>query len=104
MFVSKYTRRFGDRELTNMCVEAAYFQVHVFAKALAETNTMDTDVLRPMVLGSEFNAPQGQICIDDSNSHTDLWTRIGRVNRIGRFDIVWESHMAVKPDPYLISL
>ena len=42
--------------------------------------------------------------VDDSNSHTDLWTRIGKVNRIGRFDIVWESHMAVKPDPYLISL
>ncbi len=104
VFVLRFKKRFGDSELTNMCVEAAYFQIHVFAKALAETNTMDTDILRPMVLGSEFNAPQGHICIDDSNSHTDLWTRIGKVNRLGHFDIDWESRMAVKPDPYLISL
>ncbi len=104
LFVAKYKNRFGADEPTNMCVEAAYFQVHVFAKALAETNTMDTDILRPMVLGSEFNAPQGHICIDDSNNHTDLWTRIGKVNRLGRFDIVRESRMAMKPDPYLISL
>jgi branched-chain amino acid transport system substrate-binding protein len=87
-----------------MCVEAAYFQVHIFAKALAATNTMDTDILRPMVLGSEFDAPQGRVSIDVSNSHTDLWTRVGKANRLGRFDIVRESRMAVKSDPYLISL
>ena len=104
VFVSKYKKRFGDNEPTNMCVEAAYFQVHIFAKALAATNTMETDILRPMVLGSVFNAPQGRICIDDTNSHTDLWTRVGKVNRLGGFDIVRESPMAVKSDPYLISL
>ena len=104
VFVSKYKKRFGDSERTNMCVESAYFQVHVFAKALAETNTMDTDVLRPMVLGSEFNAPQGQISIDTSSSHTDLWARIGMANRFGQFDIVKESRLPVKPDPYLMSL
>jgi branched-chain amino acid transport system substrate-binding protein len=104
VFVSKYKKRFGDNELTNMCVEAAYFQVHIFAKALAATNTMDTDILRPMVLGSEFDAPQGRVSIDVSNSHTDLWTRVGKANRLGRFDIVRESRMAVKSDPYLISL
>ena len=103
-FVSKYKKRFGPGEATNMCVEAAYFQVHIFAKALAATNTMDTDILRPMVLGSEFNAPQGRISIDGSNSHTDLWTRVGKANRRGHFDIVSESQMAVKSDPYLISL
>jgi branched-chain amino acid transport system substrate-binding protein len=103
-FVSRYKTRFGDDQSTNMCVEAAYFQVHVFAKALAETNSMDTDVLRPMVLGSEFDAPQGHVAIDTDNSHTDLWTRIAKANQNGRFDIVRESRLAVKPDPYLMSL
>jgi branched-chain amino acid transport system substrate-binding protein len=102
-FVGRYRRRFGAGEVTNMCVEAAYFQVHVFAKALAEANTMDVDVLRPLVLGTEYNAPQGRISIDPENSHTGLWTRIGRANRAGQFDILWETTAQVKPDPYLVA-
>jgi branched-chain amino acid transport system substrate-binding protein len=102
-FVARYKKRFGEDEPTNLCVEAAYFQVHVFAKALAEINTMDTDMLRPIVLGSEFDAPQGHIVIDTDSSHTNLWTRIGRANARGRFDVVRESMQCVKPDPYLIS-
>jgi branched-chain amino acid transport system substrate-binding protein len=77
--------------------------VHIFAKALAETNTMETDILRPVVLGIEYDAPQGHIAIDSESSHTDLWTRIGRADRLGRFEIVRESKLAVKPDPYLVS-
>jgi len=101
-FVARYKKRFGNDEPTNMCVEAAYFQVHVFAKALRQTNTMDTDVLRSVVLGSEFDAPQGHIVIDPDTNHTNLWTRIGRVNAVGQFDIVRESQVSLKPDPYLV--
>jgi branched-chain amino acid transport system substrate-binding protein len=102
-FVARYKKRFGDDEPTNLCVEAAYFQVHVFARALAEVNTMDPDILRPVVLGSEFDAPQGRITIDADSSHTNLWARIGRVNRKGQFDVIKESLWSVKPDPYLVS-
>jgi branched-chain amino acid transport system substrate-binding protein len=102
-FVARYKQRFGADEPTNLCVEAAYFQVQVFAKALAEVNTMDADVLRPVVLGSEFDAPQGRITIDSDSSHTSLWTRIGRVNAHGGFDVIRESLRPVKPDPYLVS-
>ena len=102
-FVARYKKRFGEDEPTNLCVEAAYFQVHVFARALAEVNSMDPDVLRPVVLGSEFDAPQGRITIDGDSNHTTLWTRLGRANKAGQFDIVKESLQSVKPDPYLIS-
>jgi len=102
-FVARYKCRFGDDERTNLCVEAAYFQVHVFAKALAEVNTMDPDVLRPVVLGSEFDAPQGHIAIDTESSHTTLWTRVGRVNSRGEFELISESQRPTKPDPYLVS-
>lgn len=103
-FVTKFKGRYGDGEPTNMCAEAAYFQMHVFAKALTMTNTMDIDILRPMVLGSEFNAPQGRITIDHESSHTKLWCRIGRANRRGQFEIVKEPAIAANPDPYLVSL
>jgi ABC-type branched-subunit amino acid transport system substrate-binding protein len=102
-FVKRYKKRFGDSEPTNLCVEAAYFQVCIFAKALTEANTMNPDVLRPFVLGSEFDAPQGRIAIDRESSHTNLWSRLGKANDRGQFDLLKESLQAVKPDPYLVS-
>jgi ABC-type branched-subunit amino acid transport system substrate-binding protein len=101
-FVARYKKRYGDDEPTNMCVEAAYFQVHIFAKTLERTNSMETDVLRPMVLGSSFDAPQGRVTINPACSHADLWTRIGRANRRGQFDVVQQSPSAVLADPYMI--
>jgi branched-chain amino acid transport system substrate-binding protein len=100
--VARYKKRFGADEPTNMCVEAAYFQIHVFARALAEIDVMDTDLVRMFVLGSEFDAPQGVISIDSETNHTQLWTRIGRAGRDGQFEIVLETQGPSKPDPYLI--
>jgi len=100
-FISRYKKRYGEDEPTNMCVEAAYFQVHIFAKALEATNSMDTDILRPMVLGSSLNAPQGRVSIDASH-HTSLWTRIGRANRRGQFEVLQQSRSAVLADPFMI--
>ena len=101
-FVSLYKKRYGDDQSTNMCLEAAYFQVHVFAKTLEQTNSMDTELMRASVMGSEFDAPQGEIAINPICGHTDLWTRIGRANAKGQFDIVYYSGSRVKADPYLI--
>lgn len=101
-FVAQYKRRFGDDQCTNFCVEAAYFQVHIFARALAATGSMDVDVLRPFVYGSQFEAPQGMIAIDSDTNHTSVWSRIGRANARGWFDIIKESHRPVMPDPYLV--
>lgn len=101
-FVQRYKRRYGDDASTNMCLEAAYFQVHMFAKALQATNSLETEVLRPAVLSTEFDAPQGRVAVNARCGHTDLWTRIGRANRLGQFDLVFQSAAAVKADPYLI--
>lgn len=101
-FVQRYRRKFGEDESTNMCVEAAYFQVHMFAKALEITNSLDPEFLRPMVLGQSFEAPQGEVKINRKCSHTDVWSRIGRVSRSGQFDVIRQSLHPVLADPYLI--
>ena len=101
-FVARYKKRYGDDEPTNMCAEAAYFQVHLFANALAQTNSMETDIIKPTVLGADFDAPQGRVSVNAATSHTNLWTRIGRANRSGQFDIVRESSTPVWADPYLV--
>jgi branched-chain amino acid transport system substrate-binding protein len=101
-FVREFKKRYGNDISTNMCAEASYFQVHLFARALEQANTLDTEVLRSMVLGTSFDAPQGTVTVNPQSGHTDLWTRIGRVNRAGQFDIIDESHEAVHADPFLI--
>ncbi|NIA69890.1 transporter substrate-binding domain-containing protein [Pelagibius litoralis] len=101
-FVELYKKRYGQDQPTNMCVEASYFQVHVFARALEQVDTLETEALRPAVLGSEYDAPQGKISINLSCAHTDLWTRIGKANRQGQFEVIRESSSRVDADPYLI--
>jgi len=101
-FVRRYKKRYGTDAATNMCLEAAYFQVHIFAKALEASNSLDTEILRPAVLCSEFDAPQGRVAVNARCGHTDLWTRIGRANRRGQFDLVFQSPSIVQADPYLI--
>lgn len=101
-FVRRYKQRFGETEQTNMCVEAAYFQVHMFANALQMTNSLDPDILRPMVLGQKLDAPQGEVSIDPKCSHTNVWSRIGRATRTGQFEILRQSLAPVLADPFLI--
>jgi ABC-type branched-subunit amino acid transport system substrate-binding protein len=102
-FVSRYKQRFGTDEPTNMCVEAAYFQMQIFARALERTNSINTDILRPMVMGAEIEAPQGKVAINPSCGHANLWSRIGKANRKGQFDVVARSLAPVVADPYLTS-
>ena len=101
-FVKRYKARYGEDEPTNMCAEAAYFQVHLFSNALAQTNSLETDLIKGSVLGSDFDAPQGRISVSAATSHTDLWSRVGRVDRRGQFEIMQQSAMPVWADPFLV--
>jgi branched-chain amino acid transport system substrate-binding protein len=85
-----------------MCLEASYFQVNLFARTLQQTNSLETKLLRNSVMGAEFDAPQGCVSINPVWGHADVWTRIGRANRLGQFDIVFQSPSNVKADPYLV--
>lgn len=101
-FIARYRGRYGEDEPTNACLEAAYFQVNLFARTLEETNSLDTKLLRSSVMGAEFDAPQGSVSINPLWGHADVWTRIGRANRQGQFDIVFQSPSSVSADPYLV--
>jgi branched-chain amino acid transport system substrate-binding protein len=100
--VAKCRQRFGDDVVTNMCWEAAYFQTHLLANALRRAQTDRVREVLRLLPGSEFEAPQGLVRIDEDNHHTYLRPRIGRVNAKGQFDIVEEATSWVRPDPYLV--
>lgn len=102
-FVDAYQRVYGREAHTNMCAEAAYFQVHMFAAALAACDTMSVERLRGRVLGATYDAPQGRVEINRACHHANVWSRIGRANRHGQFDVLAQSSGAVLADPYLVA-
>jgi urea transport system substrate-binding protein len=100
-FVERYKAKFGDKEVTNAVMEAAYFQTYLLAQAIEKAGT-DTDALIYEGLpGQEFTAPQGPVKIDEKNHHTHLWARIGKARDDGQFDIVWTSKERIRPDPWV---
>ncbi len=101
--LERYRKYSGGDVLTNMCWEAAYFQVHLFANAMRESGSDQVEALIPHLLGAEIQAPQGRVRIDPVNHHTCLYPRIGRANTKGQFTIVREARRPVHPDPYLVS-
>ena len=101
--LARFRSLFGSQVQPNMGWEAAYFQVHMFANAMRQAGTDDVDHLLPLLLGSEFDAPQGRVRIDPSNHHARLHPRIGRVDAEGRFAVVAQAPHGVDPDPYLVN-
>lgn len=96
-------RLFGDDCRPNLCWEASYFQMHMFANAFRRSGSDTISELLPHLLGSEFDAPQGRVRIDPGNHHTWVYPRIGRANAQGAFSILREAKRAVSPDPYLVT-
>ena len=101
--LARFRALYGDQIEPNMCWEAAYFQVHMFARAMKQSGSDEIDRLLPYLLGSEFDAPQGRVRIDPATHHTRLYPRIGRVGGDGRFLVVAESCVGVDADPYLVN-
>lgn len=100
-FTARFKKRFGEYTAPNVCAETAYFQIYLFAQALARAGSLDSDILRPFVLGSSMEAPQGKVAISPTG-HADLVARIGRANRSGGFDIIEETQTPVLADPFFM--
>jgi branched-chain amino acid transport system substrate-binding protein len=96
-------RRMGDNVVPNLCWEASYFQMHIFANAFRQCGSDEYEEILPHILGAEWDAPQGRVRIDPSNHHTCLYPRIGRIDSRGQFTIVREATRPVHPDPYMVT-
>ncbi len=100
-FVRDFQARYGADRVTDDPIEAAYFQVHLFAKAVEKAGSTDVAAIRRAARGLIFAAPGGLVRIDPRNQHTWKVSRIGRVQRNGQFKIVWSSEDPLPPRPYL---
>ena len=102
-FVASYRARFGSHAPVPAAAEAAYFQVILAARAIAQVGSDDPALIQAALPDHEIEAPQGLVRIDRDNNHSFLWPRVGRLDRNGRFEIVWASQRQVKPDPYRVT-
>lgn len=101
-FVSSFKEKFGDDAPVTACAEAAYFQVHLAMRAVGKCGSDDPEQVLANLRDFEFDAPQGRVRVDPENNHTYLWPRIARLDQKGRFQIVWNPGVRVKPDPYCV--
>ncbi len=101
-FVSRFKAKYGPDAPVTAAAEAAYFQVHLAMRALARCGSDDPDRILIELRDSECDAPQGRIRIDPENNHAYLWPRIARLDSSGRFQMVWNPGVRIKPDPYCV--
>ena len=100
-FVAAWRKRFGPELPITANAEAAYFQVNLYAQTLERAGDDRLDAMLPHLHEHEFDAPQGRVRIDKENHHTYLWPRVARVDDAGRFQVVDDPEVRVKPDPYM---
>jgi len=100
-FVERFKAKYGEDQVTNAVMEAAYFQTYFLAQAIEKVGTDADALIFEGLPGQEFQAPQGKVKIDEKNHHTWLWARIGKANEQGQFDEVWVSKDRIRPDPWV---
>jgi urea transport system substrate-binding protein len=99
-FVDKFKERYGDLRVTSDPVEAAYFQVHLWAQAVRKAGTFSTDAIRAHAAGLRLDAPEGPVSIDLQNRHTWKMFRIGEVQSDGQFRVLHSSDSPIRPEPW----
>lgn len=102
-FLKAYRARFGSEHHVTASAEAAYYQVHLVAAALALCRSQKRRAIVEALRNAEFDAPQGLVGIDPENNHSYLWPRVARLDAQKRFEVVWDPHTRIKPDPYFVS-
>jgi ABC-type branched-subunit amino acid transport system substrate-binding protein len=100
-FIARWKSKFGVETHASADAENAYAAVHLLARAAERAGSAAFYDVREAVRGLTFDAPQGKITVDEENLHCWMRPRIGRSRTDGTFDIIKESPVSVRPDPYL---
>jgi urea transport system substrate-binding protein len=100
-FVEAYKAKYGKDRVTDDPIEAGYFGVYLWSKAVEKAGSLEVDKVKEAAKNMELAAPGGSVKLDEKNQHTWKTVRIGKVRADGQFDEVWNSGKAVQPDPYL---
>ncbi len=99
-FVSSFRAKYGPQRVVTDPMEAAYFGVKLWAKAVADAKSTDVSEIRRAMLNQRMRSPEGDVRIDAATQHTFKTPRIGRVLADGQFEVVWTAAKPEPPSPY----
>ena len=100
-FVAAFKAKYGDGRVTDDPIEAGYFGVYLWAKAVEKAGSTDVVAVKAAAKGLQYQAPGGLVTIHMENQHVAKTVRIGEVRADGQIDEIWNSGVPVVPDPYL---
>ena len=103
-FIGNFQDRYGNRRVTDDPMEAAYFQVKLWAQAVRQAQSTTTDAIRQAAAGQTLEAPEGRVQIDPVNRHTWKWLRIGQIQADSQFAVRYSSVQALDPNPWIPEL
>lgn len=95
-FVKNFRKKFGAKREITSNMESAYNNIHLWANAVKEAKTTNTDRLRPYVKRQVYDAPGGIVYLSE-NQHAWRYAYIGKIRYDGSFDIIWNSGKQIKP-------
>ena len=103
---SDYARAKGlaghkNKPLTNDPMEATYIGINMWAQAVRQAGSTDTDKVIAAMAGQTFPAPSGiTSMMDPKNHHLHKSVFIGEIKADGQFNVVWKTPGPVKAQPW----
>lgn len=101
-FRTLFHERFGKEGEPSVYSSVTYSQVHMFADAVRQAGSDETDALLSALSGSVLKGPGGNVFLDIETNHFTLRPLIGKATHNGTFEIVWRGSNVIRPDPYLV--
>ncbi len=99
-FVSSFQKKYGPQRVVTDPMEAAYFGVKLWAKAIQAAESTDPSDIRRAMRNQRMRSPGGDVRIDPATQHTFKTPRIGRLRPDGQFEIIWTAAKPEQPIPY----
>jgi urea transport system substrate-binding protein len=102
-FVAAFQKKYGANRVVSDPMEAGYCAVKLWAQAVEEAGTENTEAVQKTILDQSMAAPEGVILIDPETRHAWRSVRVGRIRANGQFTIVWDSGRPIQPQPFPLS-
>lgn len=99
-FVETYAQKIKDGTQPTYAVMGGYNGALFLGEALKKAKDPDnTQQVIAAFKGLKIDSPSGEISIDSSNNHTNLFCRIGKVDEKGEINVLYESPNPIAPKP-----
>lgn len=98
-FLKEFKEIYGEQENFTDPMEAIYFGVYLYKKAIEKSQTTEVDRLKYTLKGLSVAGLSGVFYID-SNNHSYKNIKIAKVKKNGEIEIVWDSVYPIEPKPF----